>query len=168
MSTKHIPKFTSERFVLPKTCPSTITLTFPPLKYTAMFQKLLFSHIKMSFIFVFWNILEFIFDLNMFSNVYVLYVFMRSNICSTMLYIWNITNYAHKYICQFMSKRTLTQTMKTYDHSFFNTSCVVTQTLTCKRTKCVTTSPSPEPFYVVCRRVLAVLQHPSKGWQGQN
>ena len=48
MSTKHNPKFTSERLVLPKTCPSTITLTFPPLKYTAMFQKLLFSDIKMS------------------------------------------------------------------------------------------------------------------------
>ena len=31
MSTQHITKFTSERFVLPKTCPSTVTLTFPPL-----------------------------------------------------------------------------------------------------------------------------------------
>ena len=28
MSTKHILKFTSERFVLSKTCPRTITLTF--------------------------------------------------------------------------------------------------------------------------------------------
>ena len=46
-------QITSERFVLPKTCPSTITLTFPPLKYTAMFQNLLFSDIKMSFIFIF-------------------------------------------------------------------------------------------------------------------
>ena len=47
--TKHVPKYTSERFILPKTCPSTITLTFPPLIYTAMFQNLLFNHIKNEF-----------------------------------------------------------------------------------------------------------------------
>ena len=40
MSTKHILKFTSERFVLPK------TLILPPLIYTAMFQNLLFNNIK--------------------------------------------------------------------------------------------------------------------------
>ena len=46
MSTKHILKFTSERFVFQKTCPKTITLTFPPLIYTVMFQNLLSSIIK--------------------------------------------------------------------------------------------------------------------------
>ena len=46
MSTKHILKFTSERFVFPKTCPKTITLTLPPLICTAIFQNLLFKIIK--------------------------------------------------------------------------------------------------------------------------
>ena len=46
MRTKHIHKFTSERVVLPKAFPSTITLTFWPLIYTAMFQNLLFNNIK--------------------------------------------------------------------------------------------------------------------------
>ena len=49
MRTKHIHKFTSERFVLPKAFPSTITLTFTPLIYTAMFQNLLFNNIKNEF-----------------------------------------------------------------------------------------------------------------------
>ena len=46
MRTEHIHKFTSGRFVLPIACPSTITLTFTPLIYTAMFQNLLFNNIK--------------------------------------------------------------------------------------------------------------------------
>ena len=46
-------KFTPERFVFPKTCPRTITLTFPPLIYSAMFQNLLFNNV---------NIKRFIFD----------------------------------------------------------------------------------------------------------
>ena len=46
MRTDHIHKFTSERFVLQIACPSTITLTFTPLIYTAMFQNLLFNNIK--------------------------------------------------------------------------------------------------------------------------
>ena len=45
MRMKHIHKFTSEKFSLPKACPSTITLTFTPLIYTAMFQNLLFKNI---------------------------------------------------------------------------------------------------------------------------
>ena len=49
MRTKHVHKFTSEKFVLPKACPSTITLTFTPLIYTAMFQNLLFNNIKNEF-----------------------------------------------------------------------------------------------------------------------
>ena len=49
MRAKHIHKFTSERFVLPKARPSTITLTFTPLIYTAMFQNLLFNDIKNEF-----------------------------------------------------------------------------------------------------------------------
>ena len=52
-------KFTPERFVFPKTCPRTITLTFPPLIYTAMFQNLLFNNV---------NIKSFIFD---FVGIYV-------------------------------------------------------------------------------------------------
>ena len=42
MRTKHIHKFTSDRFVLPKAFPSTITLTFTP-------QNLLFNNIKNEF-----------------------------------------------------------------------------------------------------------------------
>ena len=39
-------EFTPERFVFPKTCPRTITLTFPPLIHTAMFQYLLFNDVN--------------------------------------------------------------------------------------------------------------------------
>ena len=52
-------KFTSERFVFPKTCFRTITLTFPPLIYTAIFQNLLFNNVNIkSFIFDFVYVFE--------------------------------------------------------------------------------------------------------------
>ena len=52
-------KFTPERFVFPKTCPRTITLTFPPLIYNAMFQNLLFNNVNIkSFIFDFVYVFE--------------------------------------------------------------------------------------------------------------
>ena len=52
-------KFTSERFVFPKACPRTITLTFPPLIYTAMCQHLLFNNVNnKSFIFDFVYVFE--------------------------------------------------------------------------------------------------------------
>ena len=57
MRTKHIHKFTSDRFVLPKAFPCTITLPFTPLIYTAMFQNLLFNNIKNEF-----HTVELIFD----------------------------------------------------------------------------------------------------------
>ena len=57
MRMKHIHKFTSEKFALPKACPSTIKLTFTPLIYTAMFQNLLFKNIKNEF-----HTVELIFD----------------------------------------------------------------------------------------------------------
>ena len=44
-------------FALPKACPSTITLTFTPLTYTAMFQNLIFNDIKNEF-----HTVELIFD----------------------------------------------------------------------------------------------------------
>ena len=51
-------KFTSKRFVFPKTYPRTITLTFPPLIYIAMFQNLLFNNVNikifiLDFVYVF-------------------------------------------------------------------------------------------------------------------
>ena len=51
-------KFTSKRFVFPKTCPRTNTLTFPPLIYIAMFQNLLFNNVNikifiLDFVYVF-------------------------------------------------------------------------------------------------------------------
>ena len=51
-------KFTSKRFVFPRTCPRTNTLTFPPLIYIAMFQNLLFNNVNikifiLDFVYVF-------------------------------------------------------------------------------------------------------------------
>ena len=50
-------KSTSEIFVFPSTCPRTITLTFPPLIYTTMFQNLLFNNVNIKsfidFVYVF-------------------------------------------------------------------------------------------------------------------
>ena len=57
MRTKHIHKFISGRFVLPKAFPSTITLTFTPSINTAMFQNLLVNNIKNEF-----HTVELIFD----------------------------------------------------------------------------------------------------------
>ena len=58
MTTTHILNLHLKGF-FPKTCPRTITLTFLPLIYTAMFQNLLFNdvHIK-SFIFDFVYVFE--------------------------------------------------------------------------------------------------------------
>ena len=71
MRTKHIHKFTSERFVLPKACPSTITLTFTPLIYTAMFQNVLFNNIKNEF-----HTVELIFDfVYVFESARIKYVY---------------------------------------------------------------------------------------------
>ena len=59
MSTKHISKFTSERFVLPKHALALlgITLTFP--RCFKMYYSII---LKMSFTFIFRNIVELIFD----------------------------------------------------------------------------------------------------------
>ena len=80
MSTKHIPKFTSERSVVRKTCPSTITLTFPPLIYTAIFLNLLFNDIKNEILIHFLKYCRVFEILYMFSKVHVSNVFMQSNI----------------------------------------------------------------------------------------
>ena len=85
-------KFTSKRFVFPKTYPRTITLTFPPLIYISRCFKIYYSIMSISR-FSSWI-------LYMFSRVHVLNVFMQSHIMSD--HKWNITNYAHKSIYQCM------------------------------------------------------------------
>ena len=68
MNTKHILKDNlKDNFVFPKTCPKTITLTFPPLIYTVMFQNLLSKIIKNEILFTF-------------SNAHSLNVFLQSHI----------------------------------------------------------------------------------------
>ena len=97
MSTKHIPQFTSEIVVLSKTCPSTITLTFPPLIYTAMFQNLLFKNIKNEFHIHFLKFIEvymcYILEYLRFCRLYHMFrkcsislnVLMQSQLCRTIL-----------------------------------------------------------------------------------
>ena len=85
MSTKHILKFTSEQFVFKKTCPKTITLTFPPLIYTAMFQNLLSKIIKNEILLTF-------------SKAHSFNVFLQSHIFRAILYIQEVAGSAAAFI----------------------------------------------------------------------
>ena len=78
-------QFTSEIFVLPKTCPKTNTLTFPPLIYTAMFQNLLSKIIKKEILFTF-------------SKAHSLNVFLQSHICRNILYMQEVAGSAAAFI----------------------------------------------------------------------
>ena len=126
MTTTHIhaySEFRSERFVFLKTRPRTITLTFTPLIYTAMFQNLLFNNVNIkSFIFGFVYVFESacikcVYAITHMSDypLYVKYNQLRSQICLSMHVL----------------KRKLIQTSHNIWLFFFNTYCVVNRTLTC-------------------------------------
>ena len=102
-------KFTSKRFVFPKTYPRTITLTFPPLIYIAMFQNLLFNNVNIKIF-----ILDFVY---VFESACIKCVYAIAHMSD---YMWNITNYAHKSICQLMHvlRENWSRQITTYGYSF--------------------------------------------------
>ena len=114
-------KFTSKRFVFPKTYPRTITLTFPPLIYIAMFQNLLFNNVNikifiLDFVYVFESAcIKCVYVIAHNVRLYVKYNQLRSQI------------YLSIDAC---FKRKLIQTNHNIWLFFFNTCCLVNRTLT--------------------------------------
>ena len=116
MSTKHCPKFVLKFCFSPKHALALLRW-HSRLWYIPRCFKIYYSIIsKMSIIFIFWKIVELIFDF--------VYVYWSARIkCvyaiwRTILYLWNITNYAHKSICQCMFRENWLRQIKICGHSF--------------------------------------------------